>query len=504
MGQWTRVALAATLGRSLLAQASSVSKSPEQAASACCDTLSSHLPGKVFFPGNASFSALLTRYYSAEERSVESTCRVNPLDAQDVSTTVNILVAGSCQFAVASGAHMFWTGASNIASPGVTIDMRSIDSFSLSSDKKVASVGPGSNWVPVYNNLAQFNLTAVGARSNTVGLGGFLLGGGISNLSPQHGFANDNIVNYQVVLSSGKIIEANATSNADLWLALRAGSTNFGIITRYDISTYPGGVMWGGNRFYNYSQEKEREVSDAFIAFMLKLEEFPLGGASFISGFNDGQDTLVAGFAYDGADGSHTELFSDMLAVTGVTASTLRANVNQVNISAEIDAAFPPGQRTQWGTMTFKANTQLALDVSAKGRELFAPFIGQAGFSFNVGYQSLAAPMLAVSHAKNNPQGLTAANGDLFLLNIFAYWQDASDDAAMNTTLHSLISYANTEAKARGLWNPWLYLNYAFPGEAVYQGYGADNLAQLQRVQKKYDPDFVFETLWSGGFKLPQ
>ncbi|KAJ6598674.1 hypothetical protein B0H10DRAFT_2167587 [Mycena sp. CBHHK59/15] len=384
---------------------------------------------------------------------------------------------------------MFWNGASNIASPGITIDMRFIDSFSLSSNKKVASVGPGSNWVR-FITTSQFNLTAVGARSNTVGLGGFLLGGGISNLGPQHGFANDNIVNYQVVLANGQITECNPTSNADLFWALKAGSTNFGIITRYDISTYP--------------VAKEREISDAFIIFMKKLEEFPLGGASFISGFNGGQDTLVAGFAYVGADGSHTELFSDMLAVTGVTADTLRPNVNQVNISAEIDAAFPPGMRTQWGTMTFKANTKLALDISAKGREMFKPFTGRPGFSFNVGYQSLAAPMLAASHAKNNAQGLSAANGDLFLLNIFAYWDDASDDAAMNTTIRAMISYANTEAKARGLWNPWLYLNYAFPGEAVYQGYGAANLARLQQVQNKYDPDRVFEALWSGGFKLPK
>ncbi|KAJ7160986.1 hypothetical protein C8R46DRAFT_1353669 [Mycena filopes] len=482
------IALALLLASSHSPTGASILLGLEQRASQCCTSLNTQLPGTVIFPSDPSFASLLQRYYSAEERAIASACRFNPTSARDVSVAIDIVVKVNCQFAVVSGGHMFWPGAANIGAPGITIDMRLINTVSLSSDHAIAHVGPGSNWVPVYDLLSQFNRTAVGARSNTVGVGGFLLGGGISNLSPQHGFANDNIVNYQIVLANGQIADCNLTSNPDLFWALKAGSTNFGLITRYDILTYPGGIM--------------SAISDALIAFMRKLQEFPLGGASVISGSSNGNDFLVAGFAYNGADGSTTELFSDMLAVPGVISDTLRSNVNQVNISAEIDAAFPPGMRTRWGTMTFRANTQLALDISAQGRVMFSPFIDHPGFSFNVGYQSLPAPMLAASHSKDNAQGLTDGDGDLFLLNVFVYWADTSDDAALNTTIRELISFATTEAQSRGLWNPWLYVNYAFPGEAVYPGYGADNLARLKATQALYDPNGVFQTLWSGGFKL--
>ena len=61
-----------------------------------------------------------------------------------------------------------------------------------------------------------------------VGVGGLLLGGGVSFLSAQFGFACDNVLNYEVVLADGSIVNANATSNTDLFWALKGGGNQFG------------------------------------------------------------------------------------------------------------------------------------------------------------------------------------------------------------------------------------------------------------------------------------
>jgi hypothetical protein len=60
----------------------------------------------------------------------------------------------------------------------------------------------------------------------------------------------DNVVNYEIVLASGEITNANAESNADLWVSLKGGGNNFGIVTRYDLAIFPQGDMWGGKVFY--------------------------------------------------------------------------------------------------------------------------------------------------------------------------------------------------------------------------------------------------------------
>lgn len=44
------------------------------------------------------------------------------------------------------------------------------------------SVGPGNRWVEVYTALEPLGLTVIGGRSASVGVGGFLQGGKLSEL----------------------------------------------------------------------------------------------------------------------------------------------------------------------------------------------------------------------------------------------------------------------------------------------------------------------------------
>ena len=59
--------------------------------------------------------------------------------------------------------------------------------------------------------------------------------------------------NFEVVLASGQIVNANADENNDLWRALRGGSNNFGVVTRFDMRTFPQGKIWAGYIVYPIS-----------------------------------------------------------------------------------------------------------------------------------------------------------------------------------------------------------------------------------------------------------
>lgn len=123
---------------------------------------------------------------------------------------------------------------------GVTIDLGKMNNSWYDAEKNIASIQPGAHWRDVYTNLLEkYNITVTGGRDGDVGVGGFLLGGGISYYTGTNGFGCDTVVNYEVVLSNGSIIYANANENVDLFKALKGGGSNFGIVTRFDVESMP-------------------------------------------------------------------------------------------------------------------------------------------------------------------------------------------------------------------------------------------------------------------------
>lgn len=136
----------------------------------------------------------------------------------------------------------------------------------------LASVEPGAVWKDVYFSLLHNgNVTVTGGRDGGVGVGGFLLGGGNSYHTTRNGFGCDTVINYEVVLANGSIVDANANKNADLWRALKGGGMNFGIVTRFDMEAMPAVDLAYGQSVIaaNYSDQ----VVDAVVDFTNRPEE---------------------------------------------------------------------------------------------------------------------------------------------------------------------------------------------------------------------------------------
>lgn len=69
-------------------------------------------------------------------------------------------------------------------------------------------------------------------------------------MSFREGWASAQILGYEVVLSNGTIVEVNRNERVDLYNALKFASTNYGIVTRFDLATFETGDIWGGTRFH--------------------------------------------------------------------------------------------------------------------------------------------------------------------------------------------------------------------------------------------------------------
>ena len=285
------------------------------------DALDQALPGKVLVRNTEDYQGSLASYFTTQEAELKPACIVKPTSAEDVAVVVKHVLLGNSDacLAVRSGGHNPSKGSANIAG-GVTIDLRDLAMVSVNNSKDLVSVGAGAIWGHVYEKLEPLDLGVVGAHVYNVGVGGFILGGGLSSLSPRHGFACDMVENFEVVLASGEIVSANTTSNSDLWTALKGGSNNFGIVTRFDLRCFAQGKIWGG---YTVSPMTSLEANLKAIADLdASWDEYASLKQSYTYSATT-KYTIFSNFEYT-KDSPEPEIFKPFLQIKPFYRNTLR------------------------------------------------------------------------------------------------------------------------------------------------------------------------------------
>jgi hypothetical protein len=101
-----------------------------------------------------------------------------------------------------------------------------------------------------------------------------------------------------------------------------------------------------------------------------------------------------------------------------------------------------------------------------------------------------------------NSLGLDDSKTALVLCLVDATWDNAADDETVHSLAKQINDRIEAESKRRGLWNRWVYLNYADRSQDPIASYGTANKLRLQDVSRKYDPKGFFQKRVSGGFKL--
>ena len=96
----------------------------------------------------------------------------------------------------------------------------------------------------------------------------------------------------QIVLADGSLVNANNNEHPDLFRALKGGSNNFGIVTRFDLHTYPQGDFWGG--FITYPGSTVPQQLAAFAGFMQAEKNDPYAEVIFIIGYLDAYKSIIA------------------------------------------------------------------------------------------------------------------------------------------------------------------------------------------------------------------
>jgi hypothetical protein len=108
----------------------------------------------------------------------------------------------------------------------------------------IATVGAGARLSELEAGLARHELAIPAGSCPAVGIAGLTLGGGLGILGRTYGLTSDQLVQAQVVVADGRIVECDERRDEGLFWALRgAGAGQFGVVTSFVFRTVPAPTM---------------------------------------------------------------------------------------------------------------------------------------------------------------------------------------------------------------------------------------------------------------------
>ncbi|KZM26852.1 flavin adenine dinucleotide binding [Ascochyta rabiei] len=474
-----------------------VERSTDQACS--CHSLSI-LPGfTVFFDNSTTYTNFTNAYWSAQQAEVNPYCIVKPSNALQVSNIVLISRLTRCPFAVKGGGHAAFQGASSIDG-GITVALENLNEIKVATDKKSVFVGPGNRWLGFYTELQKHGLAVVGGRVNDIGVPGLTLGGGISFFANIRGWACDNVESYELVTASGSIINVTQKSYPDLYWALRGGGNNFGIVTKFQLHTFPMGKMWGGSKLVP-SSDYEKAL-DATYKFGATGAANDTKGSQIISfGYQAGFGPLAQAFLTYAEPNENPAMFNDWKNISTIVDTTGIQTLPE--LTSLLSEGIPDGVRETYWDVSFKLDRSLLSFVVNTFNELLPDILDAKDLLPTISIQLITIPQLQqMKKHGGNALGISPADGPLFMINLATMWTNPADDHRILKFSNDIITKTKAEAVKKGLDNDFIYMNYASPYQSVISSYGAKNQKRLRSVAKRFDPTGVFQELQPGYFKL--
>ena len=151
------------------------------------------------------------------------------------------------------------------------------------------------------------------------------------------------------MLANASIVEVNQQSFPDLYFALRGGGNNFGIVTRFDLETFPQGQMWGG--MTSYPITANASLLSALYNFAVNAPTDPDAALIVAFAYVEGEYVAVTDIEY-AKPIIDPPIFREFTAIESIT-STLRIT-SLSNLTEEFKTANPSGFREFYSTATFK------------------------------------------------------------------------------------------------------------------------------------------------------
>jgi len=307
------------------------------------------------------------------------------------------------------------------------------------------------------------------------------------------------VINYEVVLGDGTVVNANKRENPRLWKALKGGGNNFGIVTRFDMAAFPAPNLYGG--ILKSDWEHRKVYTNSFVDM---LQSGNRADSQILMWQHEtGWTEPTVGSIPVNVDGhSNSTIFTSLADVPTVSKMVGSFSYGQLIGSDSADS----GRRVVWYSICFHAVREM-LD---KAEELLMDLISELNslpYADDDMSSMFSFQPMPRTWADANPGGNVLGIDEslkedsiLFLAQTFV--SSPPVEAFFQTRLASITAELEAYAESIGANTPFRYHNYVHPSQNPLKSYGAKNVAFMKEVAAEYDPAGFFQTRVTGGFKI--
>jgi len=159
-----------------------------------------------------------------------------PMSAADVAEVIRFASEHGLRVAAqGTGHHAYRLGD---LGDTILVHTSALATVDVDADARSVRVGSGAIWDQISSALITHGLAGLAGSAHDVGITGYTLGGGYSWLGREHGLCASSVTAIELVTADGEFHRTDATSEPDLFWALRGGGGGFGVVTAIELEAF--------------------------------------------------------------------------------------------------------------------------------------------------------------------------------------------------------------------------------------------------------------------------
>jgi len=389
------------------------------------------------------------------------------------------------------GGRHNYEGHSSCVKDGCIIDVRGLRKFRVDARLNRARLGAGLSMLELTEGLNRYGYSIPYATGASVGLAGFLLGGGFGINSRLWGLGSDHVLGFELIAANGDALWVDPKNDPALYFAcLGSGGGNFGIVTEFEVRLQKSksvGVVqadWQWEQFEMVVDAWQRKAPNSdwrLTNFMTLSAERTISLQGQLTGDNPSQGDIASIMEDIFSDCPPTNLETTVVSSTDASRMFLR-----------VSPEAPLGWHNLVNSQLFKSTsafvtTPLSMDALSLLREKIEAHPRLAAPAIE---RSMVQLLCGGGKVHEEPEYPTATSNRCaqFILQYNGYWSADEDREAVR-------GWVNEMRSSLLPWTSGAYINYVddeIPEANRAEVYFGDDTPRLRTLKDRYDPDRVF------------